>query len=151
MDTILKFFQQMIPLHNPPSFLLPFIGIGMGLIIFSLKEYSEMIKEYSDIMKAIQNRELKESDISYYQDKTRYYRFIMLMYKMGAFYFLSFVLLLFLCSYPDPITKPIPISYTILYSIAYLMVIVPTLVIFGSFFINLFFTRYRDGTLSFYN
>lgn len=126
-----------------PEFLLIFVGVGMAIVIFALSHTPKKLDEAHEIKVAIMNREdFPHHAIIHAQAKNQFWKFITLIEKAGALYFVSASLLAFLITYSKASSSAIPTSYVLIANFAYLTLLAPTILISGYYiFYRLF--RYR--------
>ncbi|NQU84036.1 MAG: hypothetical protein HQ536_04990 [Parcubacteria group bacterium] len=139
MNNVLNFLggASLISMR-PPEFFVPIIGIGMALVLFAFKESFQIYGEAEKLNKSIfiERKKFTESDIQYHRQRNLYFKFVWLVRKVGALYFISLCLILFLSSYPTPLPNPLPVSYVILYNFNYLCVFIPTVIICIYYFLS---------------
>jgi hypothetical protein len=115
-----------------PEYLLTFVGVGMGIVIFSLGQTVRKLDEALKIKSQIINRKIDPTLPQFklhVQVKNQYWKFVAVVEKIGVLYFASATMLAFLITYPYPVPPPIPTAYKIIANLAYLMLLIPTLVI----------------------
>lgn len=116
-----------------PDYLLAFVGVGMGIVMIALAQMPKKLEDASQIKSKIYNRNISKAqlnhDIVFLRAKNQYWKFITLVEKVGLCYFISATFISIIISYPSPLPTPAPFGYLFIANIAYVMLLVPTIII----------------------
>jgi hypothetical protein len=111
---------------DQPELMLPFVGIGIALVIFSLTQWMPRLEEGEKLKGNLTERKaFSIQEIRRFRGVQNYLALLHFISSAGTFYFLAALFLAILISFQQPGASPSHL-YMILNKICYLCIFVPT-------------------------